>query len=56
LKKKTMGHHRDRNAQFERIARLKKKYLKARAIAPNWVICHNCDMRFSEVVGRESGG
>jgi hypothetical protein len=29
LKKKTMGHHRDRNAQFERIARLKKKYLKA---------------------------
>ena len=29
LKKKTMGHHRDRNAQFEKIARLKKKYLKA---------------------------
>ena len=24
-----MGHHRDRNAQFERIARLKKKNLKA---------------------------
>src|SRR5262249_43458867 len=30
LKKKTMGHHRDRNAQFEKIARLKKKYLNAR--------------------------
>ena len=29
LKKKTMGHHRDRNAQFEKIARLKKKYLNA---------------------------
>jgi Rhodopirellula transposase DDE domain len=29
LKKKTMGHHRDRNAQFENIARLKKRYLKA---------------------------
>jgi Rhodopirellula transposase DDE domain len=29
LKKKSMGHHRDRNAQFEKIARLKKKYLKA---------------------------
>ena len=29
LKKKTMGHHRDRNAQFENIARLKKEYLKA---------------------------
>jgi hypothetical protein len=29
LKKKTMGHHRDRNAQFEKIARLRKKYLKA---------------------------
>lgn len=29
LKKKTMGHHRDRNAQFEKIARLKKRYLKA---------------------------
>ena len=30
LKKKTMGpRHRDRNAQFENIARLKKKYLKA---------------------------
>lgn len=29
LKKKTMGHHRDRNAQFEKIARLKRKYLKA---------------------------
>jgi len=29
LKKKTMGHHRDRNAQFEKIAVLKKKYLKA---------------------------
>ena len=29
LKKKTMGQHRDRNAQFEKIARLKKKYLKA---------------------------
>lgn len=29
LKKKTMGHHRDRNAQFEKIARLKAKYLKA---------------------------
>ncbi len=28
-KKKTMGHHRDRNAQFEKIARLRKKYLKA---------------------------
>ena len=24
-----MGHHRDRNAQFEKIAGLKKKYLKA---------------------------
>ena len=24
-----MGHHRDRNAQFEKIARLKKKYLNA---------------------------
>jgi hypothetical protein len=29
LKQKRMGHHRDRNAQFEKIARLKKKYLKA---------------------------
>jgi Rhodopirellula transposase DDE domain len=29
LKKKTMGDHRDRNAQFEKIAGLKKKYLKA---------------------------
>jgi hypothetical protein len=29
LKKKTMGHHRDRNAQFEKIARLKERYLKA---------------------------
>ena len=29
LKKKTMGHHKDRNAQFERIAGLKKAYLKA---------------------------
>jgi DDE family transposase len=29
LKKKTMGRHRDRNAQFEKIARLKKRYLKA---------------------------
>jgi hypothetical protein len=29
LKKKTMGQHRDRNAQFEKIARLKKRYLKA---------------------------
>jgi len=28
-KKKTMGHHRDRHAQFEKIARLRKKYLKA---------------------------
>jgi hypothetical protein len=28
-KKKTMGHHHDRNAQFEKIARLTKKYLKA---------------------------
>ena len=28
-KKKTMGHHHDRNAQFEKIARLRKKYLKA---------------------------
>jgi Rhodopirellula transposase DDE domain len=28
LKNKTMGHHRDRNAQFEKIARLKKQYLK----------------------------
>ena len=28
LKKKTMGQHRDRNAQFEKIARLKKQYLK----------------------------
>ncbi len=28
-KKKTMGLHRDRNAQFEKIARLRKKYLKA---------------------------
>jgi hypothetical protein len=26
LKKRTMGHHRDRNAQFEKIARLKKRY------------------------------
>ena len=24
-----MGHHRDRNAQFDKIARLRKKYLKA---------------------------
>lgn len=29
LKKKTMGHHQDRNAQFEKIARLRKKYQKA---------------------------
>jgi Rhodopirellula transposase DDE domain len=29
LKKKAMGHHRDRNAQFEKIARLREKYLKA---------------------------
>jgi Rhodopirellula transposase DDE domain len=29
LKKKTMGHHRDRNPQFEKITRLKKKYLNA---------------------------
>jgi hypothetical protein len=29
LKKKTMGHHQDRNAQFEKIARLKKKYARA---------------------------
>ena len=29
LKKKTMGHHRDRNAQFEKIARLRKKYANA---------------------------
>ena len=29
LKKKTMGHHQDRNAQFEKIARLKKPYMKA---------------------------
>jgi hypothetical protein len=29
LKKKTMGHHRDRSAQFEKITRLKKKYLNA---------------------------
>jgi hypothetical protein len=29
LKKKTMGHHRDRNAQFENIARLKQEYLEA---------------------------
>lgn len=29
LKKKTMGHHRDRNAQFEKIARLKRRYLRA---------------------------
>jgi hypothetical protein len=29
LKKKTMGHHRDRNAQFENIARLKQEYLAA---------------------------
>jgi Rhodopirellula transposase DDE domain len=28
-KKRTMGHHRDRNAQFEKIARLKKKYSSA---------------------------
>jgi hypothetical protein len=28
-KKKTMGHHRDRNSQFEKIARLRKKYLNA---------------------------
>jgi hypothetical protein len=28
LKNKTMGHHRDRNAQFEKITRLKKQYLK----------------------------
>jgi hypothetical protein len=28
-KKKTMGHHHDRNAQFEKIARLRKKFLKA---------------------------
>jgi hypothetical protein len=29
LKKTSMGHHRDRNAQFEKITRLKKKYLNA---------------------------
>jgi Rhodopirellula transposase DDE domain len=29
LKKKTMGHHRDRDVQFEKIARLKERYLKA---------------------------
>jgi hypothetical protein len=29
LRKKTRGHHRDRNAPFEKIARLKKKDLKA---------------------------
>jgi hypothetical protein len=29
LKKKTMGHHRDRDAQFEKIARLKKRYANA---------------------------
>ena len=29
LKKKTMGHHRDRDAQFEKIARLKRKYADA---------------------------
>jgi hypothetical protein len=29
MKKKTMGHHQDRNAQFEKITRLKKKYLNA---------------------------
>lgn len=29
LKKKSMGHHRDRNAQFEKITRLKNKYLNA---------------------------
>jgi hypothetical protein len=29
LKKKTMGQHRARDAPFEKIARLKKKYLKA---------------------------
>jgi hypothetical protein len=28
-KKKTMGHHPDRNAQFENIARLRRKYQKA---------------------------
>ncbi len=28
-KKMTMGHHRDRNVQFEKIARLRKKYRKA---------------------------
>ena len=28
-KKTTMGHHRDRNAQFENIARLKREYLEA---------------------------
>lgn len=28
-KKKTMGHHPDRNAQFENIARLRKEYLDA---------------------------
>ena len=29
-KKKTMGHHPDRNAQFENIARLKREYLRRR--------------------------
>jgi Rhodopirellula transposase DDE domain len=29
LKKKTMGHHTDRDAQFQNIARLKKEYLEA---------------------------
>jgi Rhodopirellula transposase DDE domain len=29
LKKKSTGHHRDRNAQFEKITRLKKNYLNA---------------------------
>jgi hypothetical protein len=28
-KKKTMGHHPDRNAQFENIARLRREYLDA---------------------------
>ena len=28
-KKTTMGHHRDRNAQFENLARLKREYLEA---------------------------
>jgi hypothetical protein len=28
-KKRTMGQHRDRDARFEKIARLKKEYLKA---------------------------